>query len=518
MISYGLRKRYLHRLKQAAPSLVFAGFGIAAFAVMRYVLNGNTDKVLWYDYLLTLKFARNPSLADAINHAVSTDGNGVLYATLMWIWYRFMPYGVDKLLILSELFSALTVFAIGLAGKKIGGFKCGLWCGAMALGSCVLLRYGAELRSYSLVLLSAAVLLHIYPDFDSSPSRSRTVIFGAAMALIVYAQIFSAVFCFGFFLLDAVKAKRNKSFKRIWAYIIAVALYAPYAILFFTNPEHMTPGAGNPHSASNLLSMVKVLLDGNMFFLGIVMVSALLLVFSHISARRIGGELSKQARSLGSAAWVSLFSIQAMFAITFVFERFTEGGFTYLYRYVIYALPGLLILAGYALNLLCELVDEAMQKTLPSAQNAKISSALLITFILLLVPYSAAQAKQTPLELNGNDPTFEARCLHNTAKWVQGADLYAPGTALYNNIWYDRPADAIEQWFEYMVGEDGRRDLPNALYALDETALNYDTVVTVEPSPWWLTPEQEEFLNAHYYTGSEQLIDPDTLIKYWYRK
>jgi hypothetical protein len=137
---------------------------------------------------------------------------------------------------------------------------------------------------------------------------------------------------------------------------------------------------------------------------------------------------------------------------------------------------------------------------------------------LSVVSASYTQILTEPLELNNNALGYEARLLSESAAYIQSADLFMPSTAVYYNMWWERQVDGITQWAEFLVGDDGKRDIPNFVYVLDVNMLVFDNLITIDYPGYALTEAQHNFISIYYNENTDYKYVGEHRIITWERK
>jgi hypothetical protein len=127
--------------------------GLCVLGVAAVVLRFWTRSPMWLDEALTVNIASQP--LHQIPQALRHDGHPPLYYLLLHGWMNLVGTSNAAIRSLAGIFGVLTVPAIWLVGRRVGG-RTVAWCAAVVIAVMPFaIRYSTENRMYSLLMLLA---------------------------------------------------------------------------------------------------------------------------------------------------------------------------------------------------------------------------------------------------------------------------------------------------------------------------------------------------------------------------
>jgi HAD superfamily phosphoserine phosphatase-like hydrolase len=492
-----------HHSKKAV--FIIAIISVFSFLLMRSVI-GNTH--FWFDELISIDFARKTSLREAVVASISTDGNGVLFNSILFFWYKIVPYGEHWLWLLPEIFASLSVFATGILGKRVICDRAGVFSALIMATMPILLRYGNELRSYSLVVLIASLLLLLFFSRTKMPKILEIILYGLLLSLLVYSFPLSAVLCMISLMSDMYFiAKRKLSLIALLSYVIALVLYLPFFYLFISNPNHITSGANYLMPLGDMYEFILAILDGNVVYIysfayGIVLVIALT-----VENTKVKDKTRKfQTTAILLSALFTIFSIAIMFALNRVYASLFQSGFDIMTRYFIFTLPAIVLVIAFTFNSTFDKIE-----TLFSLKHyRKFIAALLISPLFIYSVWrTIAVVTENPKHY------YEDKQYAETAAWLfDNSDFLSTTTALYYAT-YDAPVFQAAKYgfFEYYITECERRTDYSMLDRLTYCQETFEVLVTLENYRELTTGEFEILINNYQLISTNDSIP----IKIWER-
>ncbi len=127
--------------------------GLCVLGVAAVVLRFWTRSPMWLDEALTVNIASQP--LHQIPQALRHDGHPPLYYLLLHGWMNLVGTSNAAIRSLAGIFGLLTVPAIWLVGRRVGG-RTVAWCAAVVIAVMPFaIRYSTENRMYSLIMLLA---------------------------------------------------------------------------------------------------------------------------------------------------------------------------------------------------------------------------------------------------------------------------------------------------------------------------------------------------------------------------
>jgi 4-amino-4-deoxy-L-arabinose transferase-like glycosyltransferase len=169
--------------------LLLAGL-IAAAAAVRLIAIG--EQSFWLDESFTVDLV-NRSFGDMLSGVASTESTPPLYYALAWLWAKLFGDGEAGLRSLSALFGTLAVPVAWRAAREwFASPRAGLIAAALVAFNPFFVWYSQEARSYSLLVLAAALTLL----FLGRALRERTArafaLWALAAALALLTHYFAA--------------------------------------------------------------------------------------------------------------------------------------------------------------------------------------------------------------------------------------------------------------------------------------------------------------------------------------
>jgi len=170
------------------------------------------------------------------------DIHGPLHALLLWV-LSGISTGEAWMRAPSAIASALTVPAVGLVARALGGARAGLIAAALLAVSPFALYYAQECRNYALTMLAAIAMIAAARRFVQQPDARRAAWLAASELLAVACNLSSVFFAVGLQAWVLMRVRRSRRACAVWA-VAHVALgivLAPYAsqITRQVRPERM---------------------------------------------------------------------------------------------------------------------------------------------------------------------------------------------------------------------------------------------------------------------------------------
>jgi hypothetical protein len=124
---------------------------VAGAVVAGVVLRAYATSELWRDEALSVNIARLP-LEDLVD-ALRRDGHPPAYYVLLNAWIDWFGDGNAAVRSLSTVCSVAALPLAWIAGRRLGGWRCGIAALVLLATSPFAIRYGSEGRMYALVVL-----------------------------------------------------------------------------------------------------------------------------------------------------------------------------------------------------------------------------------------------------------------------------------------------------------------------------------------------------------------------------
>lgn len=338
----------------ATAAAVALGLAILVGIVLRFVDRSE----LWLDEALTVNIARLP-LGD-IPEALRHDGHPPLYYVLLHGWMELFGEGRGAARALSGLVSTATLWVGWVVARRLAGSRTA-WATLVLLAtSPYVIRYGAEVRMYSLVMLLVVVGVLAVDGALRRPSLLRLLPVAVISGLLLLTHYWS-IWLLGATILVLLatahwRARRpaspvdragTPSSLRRAALAVAAGglLFLPWVPSFLHQLAHTgTPWADRVRPtaavADTLLELGgKEVLDAHLVGTLLVVLVVLGVFGRTVDARRIELDLGTRGPVRAEAAVIVL-TLAIGLAISFV-----QGG-TFTGRYAAGVVPLLLLIAG----------------------------------------------------------------------------------------------------------------------------------------------------------------------------
>lgn len=200
---------------------------------------------LWADELETFKLLK-------LNHMnffkwvfLPNGSNGNIFIILCRCWaeigelLRFNEtiYWDKWLLIFPSIISAVSLFFVGLAGKKINNNNSGIICALLYMLSYENVYNSMEFRFYPWLICFMAISIVCYLNImdENGEKWKNVILYGVSMGMCVNAQVLNAWAFVALGVLDFILWIRHKRpFKIFVAYIIGLMMTVPYLLYLLT--------------------------------------------------------------------------------------------------------------------------------------------------------------------------------------------------------------------------------------------------------------------------------------------
>jgi hypothetical protein len=454
-------------------TMVIVLLSVIVFVELAQVASVPMAIQFWGDVYISLDTAMQSTIS-GICRSMLTNSTGLPFEFLLWLWYRIAPYGDKYLLMLPQIFVALSVLMTGLAAKKLLGSKGGILAAILVLVNINYIQYGNELRTYSLTVFASALMLWLYFHRLEIMGREDTysiVAYGLSIALLAYTHYCTLFVCLLFFLSDMVLIIKNKIQKRaIFSYIMAAVIFLPWFIYFLKNHT------GNPWSYHNLSAkdmfyMLKWLNFDNQV---VTLICIVAIIFSVVVFLRRNA-ISTRLRAMFICSIVIVGFIIIMYTCSAILTKYLNTGNFWVARYFLVIMP---ILVFVVSAFFTEIVEQIKLKGYKRA----IAPTLTISAVLIFcLPHQYALLKLYP------GPNQWGAYLKSAANWLyEQPDIYEydTGVFLYR---------VNMSWRHYYLEELGRRPKLHYVDANDEALGSINKLYTLEL--WAILSKDEQLFN-----------------------
>jgi uncharacterized membrane protein len=452
-------------------TMVIALLSVIVFVELAQVVSAPMAPQFCGDEYFSLEAAMKPTISELCRYSARQDGNGPIFNILLWFWYRIVPYGSRYLLMLPQIFMALSVLMTGLAAKKLLGSKGGVLAAVLLLINIDYMQYGNELRTYSLTCFATALMLWLYFHRLEIMGKEDTcfiVAYGLSMALLVYTHCCALFVCLLFFSSDMVLIIKNKIQKRtIFSYIIAAVIFLPWFIYFFKHSSLNLIARAPYPSVMGMFHMLKYLSCDN-WAVTFICIAAIIFSVIMVLRRKV---ISTRLRAMFICSIGIVGFIVIMYATSVILVEYLHKGSFWVHRYFILQVPLLVFVIS---ALFTEIVEQIKLK---GHKQAIVSVLIIGTVLIFCLLHQYMQLKLNPT-IHRNDawlgsavkPTPAYRrddtWLGASANWLyEQPDIYESDTGVYC---YHMP----DSWRKYCLEQLGRRPKLHYVDVSDEKTLN----------------------------------------------
>ena len=217
----------------------------------------------WDDELFTVWLVRM-DFGDMWRGWWDTEATPPVHYALTWLWGQLFGTGEVGLRSLSVLAGTAAVPLVYLVGSRFASARAGLAAATLATFNPFLVWYGAEVRSYALLVPEAALGLWFFMSALTSPSR-RNLVGWAVVSALALATHYFAVFLVvpqAVWLLLAVPRERRRA---VVAAIAAPAVVGAAMVPIVLHTESVNPdpgGFGDTSLVSRTVAVPKNFLVG----------------------------------------------------------------------------------------------------------------------------------------------------------------------------------------------------------------------------------------------------------------
>lgn len=236
---YKVREQVISFIKEHQYECIVVGIAFVGFVIM---LSFGNYKSTWMDDSATMGIAaKYRSFSEIIETILKEESTTPPLYTIAWHYFsKLIPVGAGALTLWARMLSIIanTIgFYIGAMVVRKGWNKyVGIIFEAFLITSNTLIvNSGFAVRSYGFIVLMALFLLYaIIKRFEDGleSKKKTTALYTVAILAICYTHYFGILTCFGFFLYECyLFIKRRYTYKFIFSYIVAGAVYLPWLVV-----------------------------------------------------------------------------------------------------------------------------------------------------------------------------------------------------------------------------------------------------------------------------------------------
>lgn len=349
---FGGHKKGISVVLQKKYTIILVICAVIAVAISLVI---GLSQSVWFDEAYSIMLAKQP--ISQIIHLTALDTHPPFYYLLLSLWGNLFGWSEFALRSLSVLSMGGAIIFAGLLTKKIFGVRAALITLPIVAFAPFLLRYGFEIRMYSLAsLIGIAATYVLVCALESKNKKQIQLLYGLyaiLVALGMFTLYYMALLWIAHFLwlLGRSYSKKEPLFKVIWirAYIASVILFLPWLPTFFSQVSN---GALAPIAQSMTLDNLLGIVSFGFVYRPVWQLSPLLsliilfviLTLGYLSVRAFQLVDKKQKTYLTMLAMYLLIPI-AILALVGLFRPM------YVERYLAHILIGASIFIGVAIAL-----------------------------------------------------------------------------------------------------------------------------------------------------------------------
>ena len=330
---------------------------ITAVISMAISLSIGLRQSVWFDEAYSIMLARQP--LSQLMHLTSVDTHPPAYYLLLSGWGNLFGWGEFALRSLSVLTMGGAIIFAGLLTRKMFGIRTALYSLPFVMLAPFLLRYGFEIRMYSLASLIGIAATYVLICAIEAKDKRRLwlyVLYALLVALGVYTLYYTVLLWAAHltWLLWRNFSKKESVLKSDWAkaYLLSIVLFLPWMPTFV---HQITNGALAPISQSMTLDNFFGIISFSFLYRPVWQLDALLsliilfviTMLGNVSVRAFKIADKKQKPYLFLLALYILVPVIALTLVGLVHPMYVE-------RYLAHVLIGASLFIGVSLVLVMD--------------------------------------------------------------------------------------------------------------------------------------------------------------------
>lgn len=360
---YKVREQVINFIKRHQYECIAVVIAFAGFVIM---LSLGNYKSTWMDDSATMGIAaKYRNFSEIIEIILKEESTTPPLYTMAWHYFsKLIPVGAGALTLWARMLSIIanTIgFYVGAIVVRKGWNKyIGIIFEVFLITSNVLIvNSGFAVRSYGFMVLMALFLLYtVIKRFeDGKESRNKTTaLYTVAILAICYTHYFGILTCFGFFLYECyLFIKKRYTYKFIFSYIIAGAVYLPWLVVNYMITREQWGSAFwiGPPKYSSIIAILAWLSSSQELVMLCVMFGFFITLYK-----------VKEERMDISLNAVLITTIAVEIAIVFCYSKYINPkSSVWAHRYFLNLLPYMLIIASFGLvNVVSFFIDGKIKK------------------------------------------------------------------------------------------------------------------------------------------------------------
>lgn len=360
---YKIKDKIILFIKRYQYECIAVVIAFVGFVIMMSLGN---YKSTWMDDSATMGIAaKNRSLGNVIETILKEESTTPPLYTIAWHYFsKLIPVGVEALTLWARMLSIIANtlgFYVGAIVVRRGWNKyVGIIFEMLLITSnALIVNSGFAVRSYGFMILMSLFLLYViirrFEDGIDSKNKI-TALYTVAILVICYTHYFGILTCLGFFLYECyLFIKKRYTYKFIFSYIVAGAVYLPWLIVNYiiTREQWGSVFWISPPNYSSIIAIVVWLLSSQ----ELVMLCLTLGFF--ITLYKV-----KENRVDISLNIALIITIAVEIAIVFIYSKYINPkSSVWTHRYFLNLLPYMLIIASFGLvNVVSFFTEDKIKK------------------------------------------------------------------------------------------------------------------------------------------------------------
>lgn len=504
---------------------------LISLTILSLMVHYSGIQSFWGDELCQIGLIeKSDSLFDLIKMYNKSDAAPPLFPVLAYIWYHIVPYGEKWLLLLPEIFVAISTYVIGITGKTIKNKTLGVFSSlCMALSYSIICFCGFEFRQYGLLLFSATIALYAFViriKTRDAIGVKVIILFALCIWMLPMSQYLAIIVCLAYFIIEFVLVcKKEMAKSALLSYLFAGLAYLPWAIYLYIGwtrelkMDSVLPNWWGLEPSLSTLKMMLVYLTGYdefmylLFFIGAACILACICknIFCSNNKCVLMNEAKINNTILSSLLFIPLF----MVAVIVLYYYFSISGgrhVSYLVgRYLFCTIPHIIMIMALGCHYIC--VTLGMKTN--NSHKTMIKASLFI-FLALMVGYNTVLSVSTWTR-GGYTEKFQNTS--NIVPYRQGANWIMDQKDIYDK---DTVVCLVLQGYtltgeeEYYFSKQGERKGP-IIIGYDNISLidNFETVYVFSPAYQW---ESSYLQSVKKYLAKKGYYEKSSNEDYWIYK
>lgn len=360
---YKIKDKIILFIKRHQYECIAVGIAFVGFVIM---LSFGNYKSTWMDDSATMGIAaKYRNFSEIIEIILKEESTTPPLYTMAWHYFsKLIPVGAGALTLwarmLSIIANAIGFYFGAIVVRKGWNKYIGIIFEVFLITSnALIVNSGFAVRSYGFMVLMALFLLYtVIKRFeDGKESRNKTTaLYTVAILAICYTHYFGILTCFGFFLYECyLFIKKRYTYKFIFSYIIAGAVYLPWLVVNYMITREQWGSAFwiGPPKYSSIIAILDWLSSSQELVMLCVMFGFFITLYK-----------VKEERMDISLNAVLITTIAVEIAIVFCYSKYINPkSSVWAHRYFLNLLPYMLIIASFGLvNVVSFFIDGKIKK------------------------------------------------------------------------------------------------------------------------------------------------------------